>query len=576
MASRLLGFLAELRRRKVYHVAVAYAVVSAIVAGAANDFLPRLSAPDWAVGFILFLLLIGFPIALVLAWAYEVRPEEPGSLGPSENAALRFPQSAAPIPTSNVGQRKSIVVLPFDSMSPDPGDAYFADGLTEEITSGLSHLRSLRVISRNSALVFKSTPKDVRAIGRELDVQYVLEGSVRKAGNDLRITAQLIDAISDEHLWTEKYDGVLEDVFVMQEDVSRSIVDALQLTLRPEEDRQLAERPIEDVRVLDCYLKARSDMMAGGGEHLQRALHNLKMGAEVLGESDILYQGMAEVHLLSYEYGVKQDEETLQHAEEFANLMASLRPDSPHSHYLRGRIERFRSNSSGAAVHWERALALDPNHLNSLVWLVAAYSIQAGRPSLADALVHRLSEIDPLTPLTVFVMGMYHWMAGRLEAATSAFDKAVALDTSGIFLHPHAAYALVWQDKREDAVDLLDRIIERNAVPFLVDWAAFLKHALQGDKASAMAALSDELRNYCWFDPEAQWLATSTFSVLGEKDEARRWLHHCLDCGWINYPVFSSQDPLLENVREEEWFKDMMSGVKTDWDAFGAERGVDA
>jgi non-specific serine/threonine protein kinase len=256
--------------------------------------------------------------------------------------------------------------------------------------------------------------------------------------------------------------------------------------------------------------------------------------------------------------------------------MEALRQDSAYSHNLRGRIERFRGSSTGAAAHWERALAVDPNHLNSMVWLVGAYAIQAGKPNLADHLVQRLSEIDPLTPLTVFVVGMYHWMAGRLEEAMSAFERADALDSSGFFLHPMIAYVLVWQDRREHALGLLDQIIERDLAATLTEWARFLKHALLGEKSKALAALSEDVKHFLWLDPEAQWLATSTYALLGEKDEARRWFQHCIDRGWINYPVFSRQDPLLENVRDEKWFKEMMSSVRRDWEAFGAEREADA
>jgi len=159
-------------------------------------------------------------------------------------------------------------------MSPDPDQEYFSDGLTEEIITDLSKIHTLRVISRTSAMRLKGTEKDIKKIGKELNVGYVLEGSVRKAGNNIRITAQLIDATSDSHIWAEKYSGTLEDVFDIQERVSRSIVDALKLKLSPEEDQRIAQRPIDNVHAYECYLKARYEReMLAIGESLARRSH---------------------------------------------------------------------------------------------------------------------------------------------------------------------------------------------------------------------------------------------------------------------------------------------------------------
>jgi adenylate cyclase len=152
---------------------------------------------------------------------------------------------------------RSIVVLPFANLSPDPDNEYFSDGLTEEIISDLSAVRALNVISRTSAMQLKGTTRDIRTLGRELGVRYVLEGGVRKAGDRLRITAQLIDARTDNHLWTEKFSGTMDDIFEVQERVSREIVNALNVTLTPDEDRRLADRPVRDARAYDLYLRAR-------------------------------------------------------------------------------------------------------------------------------------------------------------------------------------------------------------------------------------------------------------------------------------------------------------------------------
>ena len=168
--SKLSLFLAELKRRKVYRVAAVYAAVGVAISIAVPDLFGAFGFPAWAAPFVIVVIVIGFPIALVLAWAYEVKPEEPREAEKAPIPAIDTPESE---------QRKSIVVLPFDNMSPEAGDAYFADGLTEEIITNLSYIHSLRVISRNSAMVLKGTHKSTQAIAAELDVQYVLEGSVR-------------------------------------------------------------------------------------------------------------------------------------------------------------------------------------------------------------------------------------------------------------------------------------------------------------------------------------------------------------------------------------------------------------
>jgi len=184
---------------------------------------------------------------------------------------------------------RSIIVLPFVNMSPDPDQEYFSDGLTEEIISDLSHIQSLRVISRISAMMLKGTNKDIKTIRGELKVQYVLEGSVRKAGNNLRITALLIDAKADIQIWTEKYSGTLDDVFDIQEKVSRSIVNSLKVELSPQENQKLVEFSIKNVQAYDFYQKARYEIWRGTEESLNRAKLLLKEGLEIIGENELIY-----------------------------------------------------------------------------------------------------------------------------------------------------------------------------------------------------------------------------------------------------------------------------------------------
>ncbi len=557
MASRLSVLISELKRRKVYHVATVYVIVGLGILGAAEVILDPLGLGALRP-FIVIMVLLGFPIALVLAWAYELKPEEPRETEPTKVPA---------IDTSGDVPRKSIVVLPFDNMSPDPGDAYFSDGLTEEIIAKLSNLRSLRVISRSSAMVLKGTQKDVRTIGKELDVQYLLEGSVRKAGNSLRITAQLIDAGTDAHLWAERYDGVLDDVFEIQETVSQSIVEALNLTLTSKEQERLVERPIHEVHAYECYLRARIDIHKGTAESLERALHHLEAGLEILGENELLYEGLAELNLTKYEYG-EYEEETLQQAEEFGAKVMALRPDSASSHYLKGRIERFRGSPIRAAQHYEMALEIDPNHPGALCWLSVLYSTQAGRPSAADTLVKRLLAIDPLSPLVRFFVGWYHWMSGRLEEALAMLDRGLELEPDFLFAYLLRAHVLMWQERREETLELVAPIARRDPRDHFADWAVLLECALARDRAGAVEALSEETRRFYWHDPEAPALMAPVYALAGAKEEALNWLERAVERGWINYPLFAHQDPLLKNIRGEARFKELMVEVKAKWESF--------
>ena len=184
----------------------------------------------------------------------------------------------------------SLVVLPFTNRSPDPDNEYFSDGLTDEIIADLSKIEALRVISRSSAMRLKGTDKDLKTIGRELNVCYVLDGTVRKAGDSLRITAELIDATDDIQLWAEKYGGTIDDVFDIQERVSREIVDSLKIALTPDDDRQIAERPINDIRAYEYYLRAKHEILTFTEEGLDRGIDLLLRALDLVGENALLYR----------------------------------------------------------------------------------------------------------------------------------------------------------------------------------------------------------------------------------------------------------------------------------------------
>jgi len=463
---------------------------------------------------------------------------------------------------------KSIIVLPFENLSPDPEQEYFCDGMTEEIISDLSKVQTLKVISRSSAMTFKGTKKKVRDIAKDVNVQYVLEGSVRKAGNDLRITAQLIEAASDVHLWAEKYTGILDNVFDIQEKVSRSIVDALQLQLTPQEDEKIAERSIENVRAFECYTKARVEMTHWTEESLEYALQMLQNGLEIIGEHEDLYAGMALAYIYCYEVHVKMEENPLQKAEEFIQKVKKLNPDSHHYHHLLGRLERFRGSALDAIRHLDKALGQDPNIPDALLfhgYLLAAF---AGKPSLAEPYVKRLLDIDPLTPMNYFAPVMLYAMKGELDLAVVSTRKWCQMDPDNRWAKFFHSRFLSWNGQLDEAFEFVDQVVKENPKDLVGVVSQFSKYALQGEKAKALQTLTADAKKYFWSDPEWPLWAAGYYSLIDEEEEALKLLEHTINRGLINYPLLSEQDPFLENIRSEPRFKKLMERVKHEWKNF--------
>ena len=273
-------FFAELKRRNVYKVAIAYAVVAWLLLQIATQVFPFLEIPNWAIRLVIMLIVIGFPIALVIAWAFELTPEgikrtEDVDLSPTLRrktgrkldffiiAVLllvigillfqRLHPSVSPAVSSALD--KSIAVLPFDNLSRDPDNAYFSDGIQDEILTKLAGIGDLKVISRMSTAKYKSRPEDLKTAARELGVATVLEGSVQRAGDKVRVNVQLLDARVDTHLWAKSYDRDLKDVFAVESEVAQEIADTLQAKLSPRQSNALATAPTRDTEAYDPFLK---------------------------------------------------------------------------------------------------------------------------------------------------------------------------------------------------------------------------------------------------------------------------------------------------------------------------------
>jgi len=509
------------------------------------------------VGFVALFLGIAWVVFKSLQWAAGVpEAEKKAPISPPiEQKPISFPE-----------WKKSIVVLPFENISPEEGQDYFCDGMTEEIITDLSHIHDLRVISRSSAMMLKGNKKAVRDIAKDLDVQYVLEGSVRKAGKDIRITAQLIDATSDAHLWADKYSGTLDNIFKIQEKVACSIVDALKMKLEPHEKREVAEHPIENIHAYESYLRAKKEFWSFSKDALDRSLQEIKRALGFIGENELLLATEGAIYVQYVLSGVKR-REFLEKLEECVKRIYRLNPNSYQGNYLQGIFQIRQGEIQKALVNLRLVLSANPNNPDALFWFIYLHCI-AGKTTLAKPLTQKLLGIDPLTPLNYMMPGYVAEVEGRFEESIEYKHKALEMDPENPFLRFCYIQPLLYSSRFEEAFRMIDRIVKDTPH---VPWAGLCllyKHALKSEKEEAFSVLSAEQEDMLKSDEAFSYQLAEGYSLINEKIKAIDWLENAVDRGFINYPFLNEYDPLLENLRGEERFKKLMERVKHEWENF--------
>ncbi|MCJ7587502.1 MAG: tetratricopeptide repeat protein, partial [Candidatus Aminicenantes bacterium] len=502
---------------------------------------------------------IGWIILKSLQWAAAGPVPAPG---PEQRTAISASSPQAP-------PEKSIVVLPFADLSPDTDNEYFADGLTEEIIADLSVLDSLRVISRTSAMQLKQTDKDVREIARLLDVQYVLEGSVRKAGNKLRITAQLIQADSDRHLWAEKYDGVLEDVFDIQENVARKIVEALKGRFTPKDQRQLSARlSFHNVGVYEAYSRAHYEFWKSEPESTERALRLLEKAIEVFGEHPLLVSGVGATHWQLYHYRGDLNEDHLTQIKECARKLFAGDPSSAPGHRLSSYLALHAGATAEAIRHLQRAMEGDSSDAETLLWLSYLLAIHAGRPEQARPVAERWVAIDPLHPIAKMSLHLVQWMSGDLKGAIKGLEEWHKQELDNRIPAFYLGHLLAWAGRDEESLHLAEEMFRQEPEEGMGQALRFVALSIHGRAEEAKNTVSPSVKESIWMDFHLPWLMADGYSLLGEKAEALRWLERAVEKGIFNYPLLSELDPLLANIRGEERFKKLIERVKYEWEHF--------
>jgi TolB-like protein/Tfp pilus assembly protein PilF len=522
------GFIAELRRRKVFRVATFYAIAAFAVAQVADVVMPGLQLPDWSVTLVLVLLLLGFPIAIALAWAFDVTPEGVvRTPGRTERVRTEGSESGSDGPAAV--PIRSIAVLPFADMSPDGDNEYFADGLAEELLNALARLDGLRVPARTSSFAFKGRNVDIREIGRTLGVDAVLEGSIRKAGDRLRITAQLIDVDDGFHRWSQTFDRELSGVFEIQEEIAGSILGALGLA-PPGGGDSLVCGMDTDVEAYDLFFRGLHDFhtfMHGYGEaRLREALSRFEEA--VIKDPDCapahVWHAVASVHLAD---DFLSPREVYPRARLSAERALELDPRLAEAHAVHGAIKLFYDwDLVGAERALTRSLELSANSVLARTYYGLMLSAVGRHQEAADQA--RLAvDLDPLSPLAAWGLGWALLRAGDFDAVTRHARARLQHDPADAVATLQLGIGLLEMGEVEDGLARI-RTATELADEHQIYLAALGNAAARTgrvDEARALAARLEE-RTASAYVPASE--VAYPYVGLGDFDAAFRWLERAV------------------------------------------------
>ncbi len=464
------------------------------------------------------------------------------------------------LPSQSTQIIKSIVVLPFENISNDPEQDYFSDGLTDELITDLSMIKSLKVISRSSCMMLKGMKKSTQELSRELNIQYVLQGGVRKAGDNLRVTAQLADAQDDTLIWGEKYNKKVEDIFQVQESISKAIVDALTISLNRDESKKLVEKPITNVRAYQKYLQAIHESGKYSKESSEHAIRFLEESLAIEGDNALLYTALGYTYELYKDLDVVNRKPHVEKVRMCAHKAIELDPELASAYGLLGisQMDQFKANYKEGIGNLMKALEINPHDAEALRWSNFWFS-NSGNMKAADEAIATLREIDPLNPMSHFWFGWNHFMHGRFEQSVEEYEICERISPGQTFLLLKAMMLAYGQ--REDEV-LAIRIPEDQAAIPPWNMISALQCAIRKDLTALDRIVQHMQEIQVESDNRSCWWIAEFYAIANDLPNAMKWLEIAMEGGWINYTFFSEHDVMMKKFRANPPFDSLLEKMK--------------
>jgi len=490
------SFYARLRERKVIRVAVVYILVGWVLMQIGEVTFDALNLPEWSLTLLIVLVVLGFPVALVLAWAYELTPKgirrDPAAVLEAAEAAEVTEVTGAAEPAER--QAPSIAVLPFEDMSEHSDQGYFCEGIAEEILNALCKIQGLRVASRVTSFQFsrRNQGAGVGEIGEKLKVQTVLEGSVRKSGDRLRVTAQLVKTSDGYHLWSRQYDRGLEDIFRIQEEIAASIAEALSVTLH---ESGLGAQKVTP-KAYDFFLRGLSYFARQNVEDTIYARQMFERAIEAEPGFGRAWAGLAYTYGFEHMYfnasNVNRDE-----ALRISRKALALAPEWPESHIAAGIAHCMVQDYDEATREFERALELNPESYEAL-YFFGRSKVHEGDLERALALFERAAEIRPEDYQSVLLQQQLYHSLGNPEAEMEAARKGIERARAVLDLNPDdnralnmGAFALLRLGRKEEAVRWMEESVRKAPTDSIVHYNAACLYALAGDAEKSIDCLEN-------------------------------------------------------------------------------------